>query len=70
MADHPQNQILNIAGHLNVDPREVEAAVSLMRAGRSDLIAAVTTKRLTIKAALQAARSNPNLSTPNLKVRF
>jgi hypothetical protein len=56
-----QKQILGIASRLGADPREVELAIQLMRSGRTELIVAVTAQRLSIRAALRAARST-NLS--------
>jgi hypothetical protein len=47
-----------LAAEFNVAPKDA-AAVSLMHAGRADLIAAVLDRRLTVRAALTAARKNP-----------
>jgi hypothetical protein len=52
-----QRQILDIAFRLGADPREVELAVALARTGRVDLLIAVSAQRLTVRAALKAARS-------------
>jgi hypothetical protein len=66
-----QRQVLEIATRLGADPREVELAIQLMRSGRSDLIVQVTAQRLSIRAALKAARSPRNLrisTTPKEEV--
>ena len=42
---------------LGVAPKEVTAAVALMRSGRTDLITEVMNKRLTVRAALAAVRA-------------
>jgi hypothetical protein len=52
-----QQQVLGLASQLGADPREIEMAIQLMRTGRADLIVAVTAQRMTIRAALKAARS-------------
>jgi hypothetical protein len=56
-----QEQILGIASRLGADPREIELAVALMRTRRSDLIVAVTAQRLSIRAALRAAKISPRI---------
>jgi hypothetical protein len=55
-----QQQVLNLASRLHVDLREVELALALARTGRVDLITAVAAGRISIGAALLAAKSvNP-----------
>lgn len=48
-----------LAAHLDVAPKEVAAAVTLLRSGRADLIAAVVDRRrrMTVRAAPTAARA-------------
>jgi hypothetical protein len=52
-----EQQIYDLADRLGADQHDVELAISLMRTGRADLLAAVTNKTMTIRAALKAARS-------------
>jgi hypothetical protein len=51
-------QIVDLADSLNVTPSEVERAIALMRCGRGDLITEVTNGRMTVRAALAAARAD------------
>jgi hypothetical protein len=53
-----QKQALEIATKLGADQREIEAAIRLMRTGRSDLILQVCAARLSIRAALRRAKSD------------
>jgi len=52
-----QQQVLELASQLGADPREIEMAIQLMRTSWADLIVAVTAQRMSVKAALKAARS-------------
>jgi hypothetical protein len=52
-----QQQVLDLASRLGADPKEIESAIRLMRTGRADLLIRVTAQRMTIRAALKAARS-------------
>jgi len=56
-----QKQVLDIAARLGVSQQEIESAIMLARTGRVDLIVAVSAQRLSLRAALKAARST-NLS--------
>jgi hypothetical protein len=55
-----QKLVLHLASTLGVDPREIDRAVALARTGRINLLVAVTAQRVTVRAALKAARSNTN----------
>lgn len=50
-------QIDALAGSLHVDPKEVRTAIALMRSGRTELINAVITKKMTIAAAIRVLRT-------------
>jgi hypothetical protein len=52
-----QQLALRLASDLGADAREVEAAIALMRTGRTDLLIQVTARRMTIRAALKVARA-------------
>lgn len=58
-----QQQVLEIATRLGADPKEIKSAIRLMRTGRTDLLVQVTAQRLTIRAALKAAKSSPRVSS-------
>jgi hypothetical protein len=45
-----------LAADLGVAPKEVAAAIALLRSGRADLVAAVVARRMTVRKALIAAR--------------
>jgi hypothetical protein len=49
-------QITDLAVAHRVPPREVELAIALIRSGRADLLSAVMDGRMTVRAALAAAR--------------
>jgi hypothetical protein len=51
-----QKQVIDIAARLGVSQREIESAITLARTGRVDLIVAVSAQRLSLRAALKAAR--------------
>jgi hypothetical protein len=54
-----QQQVLDLASRLGVDPDEVSIAIKLAQTGRVDLLVSVTARRMSIRAALkEAARSN------------
>jgi CO/xanthine dehydrogenase Mo-binding subunit len=54
-----QQQVLDLASRLGVDPDEVTLAVRLAQTGRVDLLVRVTAQRMSIRAALkEVARSN------------
>jgi hypothetical protein len=52
-----QQLALRIAGDLGVDPDEVNLAVKLAQTGNVTLLVEVTARRMSIKAALKAAKS-------------
>jgi hypothetical protein len=49
-----QQQALDIASRLGVDPGEVALAIRLAQTGRIDLILLASVKRLSIRAALES----------------
>jgi hypothetical protein len=51
-----QELALRIASDLGVDPAEVDLAVRLAQTGRIDLLIEVTAQRMSVRAALKAAR--------------
>ena len=57
----PDHQQEALAAALQIDRRELDLAVKLMRTGRADLITKVTAGRLTVRQALQSARPRPGL---------
>jgi hypothetical protein len=50
-----QQQALDIASRLGVDPAEVNLAIRLAQTGRVDLLVSVTARRMSIRAALKQA---------------
>ena len=48
--------VAGLTADLGIGPKEVSIAVALIRSEREDLIAAVMAGRLTVRAALAAAR--------------
>jgi hypothetical protein len=53
-----QLKLLALAADLRINPGEVENAIALMRTGRSDLLNAVLSRRITISEALKTARAS------------
>jgi hypothetical protein len=53
-----QKIALRLARDLGVDQAEITRALSLARSGRVDLIVACSAQRMTVRAALKAAKSN------------
>jgi hypothetical protein len=53
-----QQQALDIASRLGVEPAEVDLAIRLAQTGRVDLIVHVSAKRMSVRAALQRASND------------
>jgi predicted PhzF superfamily epimerase YddE/YHI9 len=51
-----REQLVELADDLGIEPKKVATAVALMRTGRADLIVEVMNSRLSVGAALAAAR--------------
>jgi hypothetical protein len=54
-----------IADRIGVDEREAALGIKLARTGRMDLISAVASGRMTIRAALARASREPASATPD-----
>jgi hypothetical protein len=51
-----REQLVELADDLGIEPKRVAPVVALMRTGRADLIVEVMNRRLSVGAALAAAR--------------
>ncbi len=53
-----------IADSIGIDTREAALGIKLARTGRTDLISAVASGRMTIRAALARTQTKPAQATP------
>jgi hypothetical protein len=54
-----------IADRIGIDARDAALGIKLARTGRADLVAAVASGRVTIRAALARAQIKPASATPD-----
>jgi ribosomal protein L12E/L44/L45/RPP1/RPP2 len=57
-------QLHEIADRIGIDARDAELGIVLARTGRVDLLDAVASGRMTIRAALAQAKTKPAQATP------
>jgi hypothetical protein len=64
-----QQQALDIASRLGVDPAEVNLAIRLAQTGRVDLLVSVTARRMSIRAALKQAMNPTGMNGEWIEVK-